>query len=39
MRLPRLFTPRITVSAHCALPCAVPAPARIEAESVQAAQK
>ncbi|MCM4082060.1 superoxide dismutase, Ni [Paractinoplanes hotanensis] len=38
MRLPRLFTPRTTVSAHCDLPCGVydPAQARIEAESVKA---
>jgi nickel superoxide dismutase len=33
----RLLTPRITVSAHCDLPCGVydPAQARIEAESVK----
>ena len=38
MRLPRLLTPRVTVSAHCDLPCGVydPAQARIEAESVKA---
>ncbi|WP_250002809.1 superoxide dismutase, Ni [Actinoplanes sp. M2I2] len=38
MRLPRLFTPATTVSAHCDLPCGVydPAQARIEAESVKA---
>ena len=38
MRLPRLFTPRTTVSAHCDLPCGVydPAQARIEAESIKA---
>jgi nickel superoxide dismutase len=36
--LRRLLTPRITVSAHCDLPCGVydPAQARIEAESVKA---
>ena len=41
MRLPRLFTPRTTVSAHCDLPCGVydPAQARIEAESVMACQQ
>jgi nickel superoxide dismutase len=35
--LARLFTPRITVSAHCDLPCGVydPAQARIEAQSVK----
>ena len=35
MRLPRLFTPRTVVSAHCDLPCGVydPEQARIEAES------
>ena len=34
--LRRLLTPRLTVSAHCDLPCGVydPAQARIEAESV-----
>ena len=39
MRLPS-FTPRITVSAHCDLPCGVydPAQARIEAQSVKAMQ-
>ena len=38
MRLPRLFTPRVTVSAHCDLPCGVydPAQAQIEAQSVKA---
>ena len=38
MRLPRIFTPRTIVSAHCDLPCGVydPAQARIEAESVKA---
>ena len=38
MRLPRLLTPRLAVSAHCDLPCGVydPAQARIEAESVKA---
>ncbi len=38
MRLPRMFTPRILVSAHCDLPCGIydPAQARIEAESVKA---
>src|SRR4029453_13066644 len=38
MRLPRLLTPRVTVSAHCDLPCGVydPAQASIEAESVKA---
>ncbi|MFL6151564.1 MAG: superoxide dismutase, Ni [Ornithinibacter sp.] len=38
MRLPRMFTPRTIVSAHCDLPCGVydPAQARIEAESVKA---
>ncbi|MFG1950240.1 superoxide dismutase, Ni [Micromonospora sp. NPDC048830] len=37
MRLPRILTPRVTVSAHCDLPCGVydPAQARIEAESVK----
>ena len=36
--LRRLLAPRITVSAHCDLPCGVydPAQARIEAESVKA---
>jgi nickel superoxide dismutase len=36
--LSRLFTPTITVSAHCDLPCGVydPAQARIEAQSVKA---
>src|SRR4051794_12727630 len=36
--LPRLLQPRLTVSAHCDLPCGVydPAQARIEAESVKA---
>ena len=36
--LRRLLTPRLTVSAHCDLPCGVydPAQARIEAESVKA---
>jgi len=36
--LRRLLRPRITVSAHCDLPCGVydPAQARIEAESVKA---
>ncbi|QSB15702.1 superoxide dismutase, Ni [Natronosporangium hydrolyticum] len=38
MRLPRMLTPRVTVRAHCDLPCGVydPAQARIEAESVKA---
>ncbi|MFV2021261.1 superoxide dismutase, Ni [Micromonospora sp. LOL_023] len=38
MRLPRIFTPRTVVSAHCDLPCGVydPAQARIEAESIKA---
>jgi nickel superoxide dismutase len=38
MRLPRILTPRTTVSAHCDLPCGVydPAQARIEAESIKA---
>lgn len=38
MRLPRIFTPRVTASAHCDLPCGIydPAQARIEAESVKA---
>ena len=33
----RLFAPRVTVSAHCDLPCGVydPAQARIEAESIK----
>ena len=37
----RLFAPRITVHAHCDLPCGVydPAQARIEAESVKATQE
>ncbi|HET6817549.1 MAG TPA: superoxide dismutase, Ni [Mycobacteriales bacterium] len=37
-RLSRLLQPRLTVSAHCDLPCGVydPAQARIEAESVKA---
>ena len=41
MRLPRMFTPRTLVSAHCDLPCGVydPAQARIEAESVKALQE
>ncbi len=41
MRLPRILTPRTTVSAHCDLPCGVydPAQARIEAQSVLAMQK
>ena len=36
--LRRLLTPRLSVSAHCDLPCGVydPAQARIEAESVKA---
>ena len=35
MRLPRIFTPRVTASAHCDLPCGIydPEQARIEAES------
>ncbi|MGK5629463.1 superoxide dismutase, Ni [Streptomyces sp. URMC 123] len=39
--LSRLFAPRVTVSAHCDLPCGVydPAQARIEAESVKAIQE
>jgi nickel superoxide dismutase len=38
MMLARLFAPKITVHAHCDLPCGVydPAQARIEAESVKA---
>ncbi|MDT4986291.1 MAG: nickel superoxide dismutase [Micromonosporaceae bacterium] len=38
MRLPRLLTPRLVVSAHCDLPCGIydPAQARIEAESLKA---
>ncbi|HEY0698807.1 MAG TPA: superoxide dismutase, Ni [Micromonospora sp.] len=38
MRLPRMLTPRLVVSAHCDLPCGVydPAQARIEAESIKA---
>ena len=38
MRLVRLLEPKITVYAHCDLPCGVydPAQARIEAESVKA---
>ena len=41
MRLPRLLTPRTTVTAHCDLPCGVydPAQARIEADSVKAIQQ
>jgi len=41
MRLPKLFTPKTIVSAHCDLPCGVydPAQARIEAQSVLAMQK
>ncbi|MFG2064385.1 MULTISPECIES: superoxide dismutase, Ni [unclassified Micromonospora] len=37
MRLARILAPRVTVSAHCDLPCGVydPAQARIEAESVK----
>lgn len=37
----RLFAPKVTVSAHCDLPCGVydPAQARIEAESVKAIQE
>ncbi|KKK07164.1 superoxide dismutase, Ni [Micromonospora sp. HK10] len=37
MRLRSFFTPRVTASAHCDLPCGVydPAQARIEAESVK----
>ena len=37
MGLPRLFTPRTVVLAHCDLPCGVydPAQARIEAESIK----
>ena len=39
--LSRLFAPKVTVSAHCDLPCGVydPAQARIEAESVKAVQE
>ena len=39
--LSRLFAPKVTVSAHCDLPCGVydPAQARIEAESVKAIQE
>lgn len=39
--LARLFTRKVTVSAHCDLPCGVydPAQARIEAESVKAVQE
>ena len=38
MRLPRILTPRLAVSAHCRLPCGVydPAQARIEAQSIKA---
>src|SRR6201991_5013180 len=38
MRLPRILTPRLAVSAHCDLPCGVydPAQARIEAQSIKA---
>jgi nickel superoxide dismutase len=38
MHLPRIFRPRVVVSAHCDLPCGVydPAQARIEAESLRA---
>jgi len=38
MMLARLFAPKITVHAHCDLPCGVydPAQARIEAESIKA---
>jgi nickel superoxide dismutase len=38
MRLSRLLSPRLEISAHCDLPCGVydPAQARIEAESVKA---
>ncbi|MFF3864864.1 superoxide dismutase, Ni [Micromonospora sp. NPDC001898] len=38
MRLLRIFTPSVTASAHCDLPCGIydPAQARIEAESVKA---
>ena len=38
MHLPRIFRPRVVVSAHCDLPCGVydPAQARIEAESLKA---
>src|SRR5437016_7189174 len=41
MRLPRLLVPRLTVHAHCDLPCGVydPAQARIEADSVMHIQK
>jgi nickel superoxide dismutase len=40
-RFNRLFAPKVTVSAHCDLPCGVydPAQARIEAESVKAVQE
>ncbi|GAA2123962.1 superoxide dismutase, Ni [Streptomyces synnematoformans] len=40
-RFTRLFAPKVTVSAHCDLPCGVydPAQARIEAESVKAIQE
>ena len=39
--LRRLLQPRVSVSAHCDLPCGVydPAQARIEAESVKAVQE
>ncbi|MFD7033543.1 superoxide dismutase, Ni [Streptomyces sp. NBC_00536] len=39
--LSRFFAPKVTVSAHCDLPCGVydPAQARIEAESVKAVQE
>ena len=39
--LRRMLRPRLTVSAHCDLPCGVydPAQARIEAESVKAIQE
>jgi len=38
MRLSRLLSPRLVISAHCDLPCGIydPAQARIEAESVKA---
>ena len=41
MKLPRLLTPTTVVSAHCALPGGVyaPAQARIEAESVKGMQE
>jgi nickel superoxide dismutase len=41
MRMRSLLTPKITIHAHCDLPCGVydPAQARIEAQSVKACQE